>query len=230
MLGARDRMGRHEMHGVRQVWPHVADDGPLHRADIGNDGAVLEMRRDLRGDSAANADGDADNDEIGAFDRFRVGRANLVGNAEFGDACACLRRPGTGRDGAHGAFRARGAHDRRADQARADNGHRIEQRFGHWPAPMNSVSALSAAWFSCSVPMVMRKASGKPYSPTRRRMMRRSCKNLSASCADLLCGKCTSRKFAALGVTVRPMPVSASAMVPSHAVLCATASCCLLYT
>ena len=92
MLGARDRMGRHEMHIVRQMRAHVPHDRPLHRADIGHDRAGFEMRRDLLGHGAANADGHADNDEIGAFDGLRVGLDDLIGNAELDDALARLRR------------------------------------------------------------------------------------------------------------------------------------------
>ena len=92
MLGARDRMGRHEMHSVRQMRAHVPHDRALHRADVGHDRAGFEMRRDLLGHSAANPDGHADDDEIGPFDRLAVGLDDLVGNAQLGDTLARLRR------------------------------------------------------------------------------------------------------------------------------------------
>ena len=82
-----------------------------------------------------------------------------------------------GHDLAHGALGARGARDRRADQPHADDGERVEQRLGHQRAAplasMNDVSASSTARFSSSLPMVRRSASGRPYSSTRRKMMRR---------------------------------------------------------
>ena len=56
MLGAGDRMGRHEMHAGRQIRRHVAHDRALDRADVGDDCAGLEMAGDLLGDRAAGAD------------------------------------------------------------------------------------------------------------------------------------------------------------------------------
>ena len=90
---------------------HVPHDHALHRADVGDDGASLEMWRDLFGDSAANADGNADDDEIGALNRLRAGLDNLVGNSKLGDDFACLRRTRTRHDRAHGALRACGTRD-----------------------------------------------------------------------------------------------------------------------
>ena len=57
----------------------------------------LRCGRDLRGDRAAGADRDADDDEIGAFDRRGIGLDHLVGEAEFGDALA-RRGRARGRD------------------------------------------------------------------------------------------------------------------------------------
>ena len=54
----------------------------LDRADVGDDRARLQMRRDLLRDRAAGADRNADDDEIGAFDRRRVGLDHLIGNAQ----------------------------------------------------------------------------------------------------------------------------------------------------
>ncbi len=47
MLGAGDGMRRDEMHIRWQKRLHVAQHGALDRADIGNDGAGPQMRRDL---------------------------------------------------------------------------------------------------------------------------------------------------------------------------------------
>ena len=56
MLGAGDRMRRHEMDARRQMRRHLADDRALDRADVGDDRAGLEERRDLLRDRAAGAD------------------------------------------------------------------------------------------------------------------------------------------------------------------------------
>ena len=86
------------------------------------------MRADLLGDRAAGADRDADDDEIGAFDRGGVGLDHLIGDAELGDALARLRRARGGDDRAHRALRARRARDRGADQADADQRQAVEDR------------------------------------------------------------------------------------------------------
>ena len=65
---------------------HVAQHRALDRADIGDRGAALKMRSDLRGDVAAGADRNADDDEVGAGDRCGVGLDDLVGEAKLGDA------------------------------------------------------------------------------------------------------------------------------------------------
>ena len=104
MLGAGDRMGRHEMNGLRQMRAHVAHDRALDRTDIGNDRAGFEMRADLLGDRAANADRNADDDEIGAVDGLGVGLRHRVGEAELDDALSRLRRMRGCHDRAHGAL------------------------------------------------------------------------------------------------------------------------------
>ncbi len=95
MLGAGDRMGRHEMHIVRQMRAHIAHDGGLHRADVGDDGAGFQMGRDLLRHGAAHADGHADDDEVGVLDGFRVGLDDLIGDAELGDTLRASRLSGS---------------------------------------------------------------------------------------------------------------------------------------
>ena len=90
-------MRRYEMHGLRQMRSHVAHDRAFYRTDIGDDGAGRKMRADLLCDRAACADRDADDDQVGAFDRSGVAFHHLVGKAELGDAPARLRRA-CGRD------------------------------------------------------------------------------------------------------------------------------------
>ena len=69
---------------------HVPDDRALDRADVGDDRARLEMRRDLLRHRAAGADGNAEDDEVGVLDRFRIGLQHAIDDAEFGDARAGL--------------------------------------------------------------------------------------------------------------------------------------------
>ena len=126
MLGAGDRMRGHEMHARGQVRRHVAHDRALDRADVGHDRARLQMRADLGRDRAAGADRDADDDEIGAFDRRRIGLDHLIGDAELGDAPARGGRARRRDDRARRALRARRARDRGADQADADQREAVE--------------------------------------------------------------------------------------------------------
>ena len=116
----------------------------------------------------------------GSASRYRQGRARPRAPAS--------RRRARSHDLAHGALRARRLAMDEPISPRPIMAMVLEQRLGHQAAPlpvMNAESASIAARFSSSVPMVMRKASGRPYSSTRRKMMRRSCRNLSAACADL---------------------------------------------
>ena len=83
------------------------------------------MRRDLLRDRAAGADRDAEDDEVGILHRFRVGLHHAVDDAELGDPRAGLFRARGGDDFAGQALRARGARDRAADQAEADQRDRV---------------------------------------------------------------------------------------------------------
>ena len=120
------------------------------------------MRADLLGDLAAGADRNADDDEIGAFDRGGVALDHLIGDAELGHALARLRRARGGDDRAHRALRARRARDRAADQAEADQRQAVEDRLLRvTPAfPRNSASAFTTSRLASSVPTVMRSAFG----------------------------------------------------------------------
>ena len=77
---------------------------------------------------AAGADRNADDDEVGAFDRGGVALDHLIDDAEFGHALARLRRARGRDDRAHRALRARRARDRAADQAEADQRQAVEDR------------------------------------------------------------------------------------------------------
>ena len=162
IFGAGDRMRRHEMHVLRQMRGHVADDRALDRADVGDDGAGRQMRADFLGHRAAGADRNADDDQIGAFDRGGIGFHHLIGEAEFGHALARRGRTRGGHDRAHGALRAGGARDRGADQPDADQRQAVEERrrFAHAAFPRNSASALTTSRLASSVPTLMRSALG----------------------------------------------------------------------
>ncbi len=125
ILGPGHRMRRHEMHIFRQMRTHVADDRALDRADIGDGGTGSQMWRDLLRHRAAGADRNAQDHQIGAFDRGGVGFHHLIGEAELGHAPACLCRARGGDDRADRALQLRRARDRRADQADADEGEAV---------------------------------------------------------------------------------------------------------
>ena len=108
---------------------HVPRDGALDRADVGDDGARLEERRDLLGDRSAGADGDAEDHEVGALDRFRVGFQHAIDHAQFFHPRAGLGRARCRDDLAGETLRASGAGDRAADQAEADQRDAFEERF-----------------------------------------------------------------------------------------------------
>src|SRR5882672_7189613 len=204
---------------------HVAHHRALDRADIGDDGAGSKMRADLLGHRATGADRDADDDEIGAFDRRGVRLDDLVGKAELGDAPACLRRARGRHDRAHRALRLGGARDRGADQPDTDQRESIEQgrRRAHAAVPRKSFKACTTSRLASSVPTVSRKALGKPYPATRRRINPCLVRNASASAAarPFVSGKWMSTKFATLGVTLRPSFSISCVSQASQRLLCA---------
>ena len=73
---------------------------------------------------------------------------DLIRETEFGDALARFRRARGGDNGLGGAGRARGARDRAADQAGADQRKAFDNGFGFCHAsahlPMNSASVFTA--------------------------------------------------------------------------------------
>jgi hypothetical protein len=76
-------MCRHEVDAGRQVRCHLARDCALHRADVGDDRTRLEMRGDLLRHRAADADGNAEDDEVGVLHGFRIGLDHTVDDAEL---------------------------------------------------------------------------------------------------------------------------------------------------
>ena len=90
MLGARDRMGRHEMRVVRQDRLERRDDGALDRTDVRDDRALLERRRDGAPDRLVGADRRAKNHAIGAAH----GARQIVGD-DVAERQAPSRAPST---------------------------------------------------------------------------------------------------------------------------------------
>ena len=122
----------------------------------------LRCRRDFLRDRAAGADRNAEDDEIGIRYGFGVGLDHAIDNAKLGDAGAGFLRTRGGDDLAHKPLRARGACDRAADQAEADQRHLPEYRCrAHLPA-MKSRKPSSTRRLASSVPMVMRNECGRP--------------------------------------------------------------------
>ena len=135
MLGAGDGMRGNEMHVGGRCGAMSAHDGALDRADVGDDRARREMRRDLLRHRTAGADGNAEDDEVGVLDRLRIGRDHGIDDAEFLHPRARLLGARGGDDLAGQALALRGARDRAADQAEADQRDALEVRVrAHLPA------------------------------------------------------------------------------------------------
>src|SRR5579864_3231042 len=84
---------------------------------------------------------------------------------------------------------------RRADEADADQRHALEPRFAHADLRKSAIAATTAR-ISSSVPMVMRRCSGKPYAAIWRVRMPRDLRNANAASALLgAAAKRTSTKF-----------------------------------
>ena len=120
VLGAGDRMRRDQMHALRDMRRHVLEHLALDRADVGDDRAGLERRRDLGRDRPARADRNADDDEVGVLRGLGVGLDHLIRDAELDHALACRFRARGRDDRAHHAVFARRARNRAADQPDAD--------------------------------------------------------------------------------------------------------------
>ena len=181
----------------------------LHRADVGQDGAGLQMRRDLRGERPAGADRHAEDDEIGALHRLGGAVVALVDEAELQrrverlPACARCRRSRLARP-----LRAHGVADRRADQADADQRHALEHRLRSCRPPSEEVGerrdhravvGLGADGHAQAVGQAVAGDVAHDDAARLQELVGR----VGAACASPL-GKWTSTKLATLGVTLRP--------------------------
>src|SRR6516164_4081997 len=188
MFGAGDGVSRYEDRALGEHLKDLADHRGFDRADLGENGAAGEMRRDQFDGICRGADRYGDQHQFRVLRRFRRCVGDLIAKAELLGAGVHLRREVVAHDAPGKPADLGTAGDRGTDQPEPDNSDGVKQRFGHWrlapEAPMNDFSASSTARFSSSVPMVMRRASGNPYSSTRRKMMRRDWRNVSASTAE----------------------------------------------
>ena len=121
----------------------------------------LRARGDLGRDRPARADRDADDDEVRALRGLRVGLDHLIGDAELGHALARRGRARGRDDRPRGAVFARGARDRAADQADADQRETFDDGGAHPFFPISSASVATTSRFASSVPMLMRSAFGR---------------------------------------------------------------------
>ncbi len=119
------------------------------------------MGSDFARHLAGGADRDADDDEIGAFDRRGVALHHLIGDAELRHALAGFGGAGGGDDRTHRALSPRGTRDRAADQPHADQREAVVNRcVGHAVFPKKSANAFTTSRLASSVPTDMRNAFG----------------------------------------------------------------------
>ena len=123
------------------------------------------MRADLRGDGAARADRNRNDNEIGTFGGGGIGFDDLVGETKFRDPTARRGGAGGGDDGAGSALRARRARDGGADQAIPISATRLNTGFPliYRPGSLrlrNSASASTTRRLASSLPTLMRSAFG----------------------------------------------------------------------
>ena len=117
-------------------------------------------------DGGIGAERRGDHDQVGVVGRYGWIVRHLIGETEPGN-----RRPGigiavAGYDGPHQTMRPDRPCERRPNQSKTDNGNTIEYDVGHrlcgsfWKkkASIPAISCVS----SSSVPMVMRRQSGRP--------------------------------------------------------------------
>ena len=128
LLGAGDRMARHEMGVSRQARRQRRDHGAFYGADIRDDRAFPQGRRNELRQICVGADRHAEDHEIGAL--HCLARIRRVGIAEFQSfrARQNLGRIVGNRDRAGRRWLSQSARDRRADQADAENRDALEQR------------------------------------------------------------------------------------------------------
>ena len=163
VLGAGDRMAGNEMHASGHEPLAIADHGALDRADIGQDGARLEVRSDLLGDRTIGANRGAHDHQVRAAHGLGGRGEGLADQSEAQRGRPRRLAARVADDLARQSAAAHGMADRGADEADADQRDAFEQWLAHAGLrPRNSARAATTARLSASVPIVMRKACGSP--------------------------------------------------------------------
>lgn len=108
------------MDGLWQVRGHIPQHHALDGADIGNNRALLEMRRNFLRDRPAGADRDGQDHKVRVLHGVLVCLDHAIDDAEFLHARTGCGRARGGHDLSGKSLGARRARDRAADQAEAD--------------------------------------------------------------------------------------------------------------
>lgn len=166
----RQRMSGNEMHIVWHMRRHLRDDRGLGGTDIGNDRAGFQMRCDLLRDTFRCADRDRNDDEIGILHGLRRRDGVIRTERQFFRPFQRFLAAGGNRDMPRKPQFLDVAGNRRANEADADQRDAFEHDLAHYACPINSVSAAMTPRLASSEPTVIRKALGKPYPRTARRM------------------------------------------------------------
>ena len=163
LLRTGDGMAGNEMHAFGHMRADIANDGHLHRADIGEDRAGLHRLFDFRGHRPERADGHAEDDEVGILRRVRRRLMRAVDEADFMRALAGFFRARITRNVFCEIAALHRMADGTADKAEADQRDTLEKRFAHDAPPfMKSASASTTSRFASSVPTLRRRQSGSP--------------------------------------------------------------------
>ena len=161
MLRAGDGVAGHKMHPLRNERLYVFDDLLFDRADIGDDGALAQTRRDTHRDFAIRRERRREHDKVGAVRGGGGIVGRLVGEVEAPNRVERLGAARAGDDARLGHVAADDPRQRGADQADADQRDALKQFIAH-RAAMNSVKAAATPSISSPVPIVMRRHSGRP--------------------------------------------------------------------
>ena len=127
MLGARDRMARHEMHARGHVRSDMGDRLLLDRAHVRQDGALGEVRCDRPSQRLIGAKRRAQHDEIGTLDARLRARVSGIDDAERKSCLAATLALGAADDALSQAVALHPARDRGADEPDAHEGDALEE-------------------------------------------------------------------------------------------------------
>ena len=149
------------MHALGDVRADIRDHGALHRSNIRNDRAGLEMRRNHLGERTECADRRGQDHQIRTLHRFGCVVGQHVCEADLPGASQSFSAMGKTDDLSGDVPSAHRMRNRRANKPDAENGDAAEQGLGHL-RPANSASAATTARLASSGPTVRRRQSGNP--------------------------------------------------------------------